>query len=110
MTATVPTIVDRVQHVIQRLTQVLEGDVNASSLTRAMYSSDASNYRVVPDIVVLPRHPADVEATLHVAREYALPITARGGGTSNAGNAGGPGGVVEVARNLSEGLEMVIGD
>src|SRR5690625_4911724 len=106
MTATVPTIVDRVQHVIQRLTQVLEGDVDATSLTRAMYSSDASNYRVVPDIVVLPRHAADVEATLQVAREYALPITARGGGTSIAGNAVGPGLVLDFSRYMNQVLDI----
>ena len=108
MTATVPTIVDRVQHVIQRLTQVLEGDVDATSLTRAMYSSDASNYRVVPDIVVLPRHAADVEATLQVAREYALPITARGGGTSIAGNAVGPGLVLDFSRYMNQVLDIDI--
>src|SRR5690625_1516892 len=108
MTATVPTIVDRVQHVIQRLTQVLEGDVDATSLTRAMYSSDTSNYRVVPDIVVLPRHAADVEATLQVAREYALPITARGGGTSIAGNAVGPGLVLDFSRYMNQVLDSDI--
>src|SRR5699024_5738153 len=58
---------------------------------RSMNSSDASNYRVVPDIVVLPRHTDDVIAALDVARQYSLAITARARGTTLAGTAVRPG-------------------
>lgn len=106
MTVIPPAIVDRVQHVTRRLLEVLEGDVDASSLTRSMYSTDASNYRVVPDIVVLPRHAADIEAAVDVARHYSLSITARGGGTSMAGNAVGPGVVLDFSRYMNQILDV----
>lgn len=106
MTDLASNIVDRVQHVTERLIQVIDGDVDTSSLTRSMYSSDASNYRVVPDIVVLPRHTNDVIAALEVARQCSLAITARGGGTSIAGNAVGPGLVLDFSRYMNKILDI----
>ena len=76
-------------------------EVDASTRRRAEYSSDASNYRVVPAAVVYPRHTDEVLAVLDVARRVGLPLTARGGGTSTAGNAIGPGVVVDFSRYLS---------
>src|SRR5947209_640362 len=64
-------------------------DVDDAGRRRAEYSTDASNYRVVPELVVFPRHPDEVAAALSVARTAGVPITARGGGTSTAGNAVG---------------------
>ncbi len=77
------------------------GDVDDSGLARALYSSDASLYRVLPQAVVRPRHPDEIEATLAVCRELGVPLTARGAGTSIAGNAVGPGVVVDTSRYLS---------
>ncbi len=54
---------------------------------RAVYSTDASNYRQLPIGVVAPRHEGDVAMALALARENAMPILARGGGTSLAGQA-----------------------
>ena len=61
-------------------------DVDASARRRAEYSSDASNYRVVPSVVVFPRHLDEVRAALDVARHTGVPFTSRGAGTSIAGN------------------------
>ncbi len=74
--------------------------VDAGTRRRAEYSSDASNYRVVPEVVVIPRSVDEVEATLAVCRSRAVPLTVRGGGTSCAGNAVGPGVVVDLSRHL----------
>ncbi len=81
-------------------------DVDDSSLTRALYSTDASLYRVVPDVVVRPRHTDELEAVMAVSRESGVPITARGAGTSIAGNAVGPGIVVDLARHLNRVHEV----
>ena len=75
-------------------------DVDDSPLTRALYSSDASLYRVVPQVVARPRHPDELLAVLDVARELGVPLTMRGAGTSIAGNAVGPGIVVDTVRHL----------
>jgi FAD/FMN-containing dehydrogenase/Fe-S oxidoreductase len=81
-------------------------DVDDSSLSRALYSSDASLYRVVPRVVVRPRDLEELVATVAVARESGTPVTMRGAGTSIAGNAVGPGIVVDTARHLHHVLAV----
>ena len=67
---------------------------------RALYSSDASNYRVPPALVAMPRTVDELAATVALAAEAGVAITMRGSGTSIAGNAIGPGMVVDVRRHL----------
>src|SRR4051812_29240184 len=75
-------------------------DVDDSGLARALYSSDASLYRVLPRAVVRPRHTDEIAAVLEVCRTLGVPLTARGAGTSIAGNAVGAGVVVDTSRHL----------
>jgi FAD/FMN-containing dehydrogenase/Fe-S oxidoreductase len=75
--------------------------VDDSTLTRALYSSDASLYRVVPQVVARPRHPDELHAVLDVAAATGTPVTMRGAGTSIAGNAVGAGIVVDTVRHLN---------
>jgi FAD/FMN-containing dehydrogenase/Fe-S oxidoreductase len=63
----------------------IDGEVRFDAGSRALYATDGSNYRQAPIGVVLPRHAADVEATLRIAREHDAPVLSRGGGTSLAG-------------------------
>nr|WP_157345706.1 FAD-binding and (Fe-S)-binding domain-containing protein [Nocardioides sp. MAH-18] len=76
-------------------------DVDDSTLARALYSSDASLYRVVPQVVVRPRHADELDAILDASAETGTPVTMRGAGTSIAGNAVGAGIVVDTLRHLS---------
>ena len=69
------------------LRRALRGDVRFDEASRALYATDASNYRQVPIGVVLPRDVDDVLATISLAREHGAPILCRGGGTSLAGQA-----------------------
>jgi FAD/FMN-containing dehydrogenase/Fe-S oxidoreductase len=80
--------------------------VDASTLRRAEYSTDASNYRVVPSVLVFPQDAEDVARTLAVAAQTGASVTARGGGTSCAGNAIGPGIVVDFSRYMNRILEL----
>ena len=80
------------------------GDVDDSALARTLYASDAGLYRIAPRVVVRPRHTDEVLATLSVARETGVPLTMRGAGTSIAGNAIGPGIVLDTARHLDRVL------
>ncbi|AYF74598.1 FAD-binding oxidoreductase [Nocardia yunnanensis] len=82
------------------------GEVDTAPRRLAEYSSDASNYRVRPRAVVFPRDAADVSAALYLARAEGLAITARGAGTSVAGNAIGPGLVLDFSRHLNTVLEL----
>ena len=82
------------------------GDVDDSPLARAMYSSDASLYRVVPQVVARPRHADEILAVLDASRALGVPVTMRGAGTSIAGNAVGPGIVVDTVRHLGSVVEV----
>ncbi len=81
-------------------------DVDDSGLARALYSSDASLYRVLPQAVVRPRHVDEIPAALEVCRSLGVPLTARGAGTSIAGNAVGPGVVLDTSRYLNRVLSI----
>ncbi|MFN8190166.1 MAG: FAD-binding and (Fe-S)-binding domain-containing protein [Nocardioidaceae bacterium] len=81
-------------------------DVDDSVLTRALYAADASLYRVVPQVVVRPRHRDELLATLDAARGLGVPVTMRGAGTSIAGNAVGPGIVIDTARHLDRVIAL----
>jgi len=70
-------------------------DVSVQDVDRAMYSSDASLFRVVPQAVVRARHVDDLHAAHEASRRLGVPLTLRGSGTSIAGNAIGPGIVVD---------------
>ncbi|MFJ9579024.1 FAD-binding and (Fe-S)-binding domain-containing protein [Streptomyces sp. NPDC101191] len=83
------------------LRAAVAGDVDFSTTARALTSMDASNYRRVPLGVVAPRDADDVAAALAVCRAHEVPVVARGGGTSIAGQATGTGVVLDFTRHLS---------
>ncbi len=68
-----------------KLAASIEGDVRFDDATRAIYSTDASNYRRVPVGIVVPRHDEDVIRAIALARENAIPVLPRGGGTALGG-------------------------
>ena len=81
-------------------------EVDDSARRRAEYSTDASNYRVVPSLVVFPRHVDEAAAVLEVATRVGVPVTSRGGGTSTAGNSVGAGVVLDFSRHLNRVLSV----
>jgi FAD/FMN-containing dehydrogenase/Fe-S oxidoreductase len=81
-------------------------DVDDSELARSLYASDASIYRVPPRLVVRPKHVDEIPAVLEVVRESGTPLTLRGAGTSIAGNAVGPGIVMDTSRHLNRVLDL----
>ncbi|MCC3779686.1 FAD-binding oxidoreductase, partial [Streptomyces sp. UNOB3_S3] len=79
----------------------VRGDVDFSASARALTTMDASNYRRVPLGTVAPRDADDVAAALAVCREHGVPVVARGGGTSTAGQATGEGVVLDFTRHMA---------
>ncbi|WJV48001.1 FAD-binding and (Fe-S)-binding domain-containing protein [Streptomyces flavofungini] len=90
----------------QVLRRAVRGDVDFSVTGRALNTMDASNYRRVPLGVVAPRDVADVAAALAACREHDVPVVARGGGTSIAGQATGTGVVLDFTRHMADILEL----
>ncbi len=68
-----------------RLRARVRGEIRFDKASRALYATDASNYRQTPIGVVLPRDADDVEATVAACRELGAAILPRGAGTSLAG-------------------------
>ena len=81
-------------------------DVDASSGTRARYSSDAGLTRIPPLAVAFPRTPEQALAAFDLARAHGVPLTARGGGTSCASNAIGPGLVLDFSRHMNRVISI----
>jgi FAD/FMN-containing dehydrogenase/Fe-S oxidoreductase len=81
-------------------------EVRFDTGSRALYATDASNYRQVPIGVVLPRRLEDVVETLAVCREYGAPVLARGGGTSLAGQCCNFAVVLDTSKYLNHVLDI----
>ena len=69
----------------EKLRLTVRGEVRFDHASRALYATDASNYRQVPIGLVVPLDEADVVATVAACREAGAPVLSRGGGTSLAG-------------------------
>lgn len=76
---------ERIAALKTALEDALEGEVRFSMGDRALYATDASNYRQLPYGVVLPKSAEDVVAAVRLCNEHDVPITPRGAGTSLAG-------------------------
>ncbi len=100
------TLLPDTRSLVSGLRDALAGEVSIDKRRRAEYSTDASNYRVVPEVVAIPRDTDDLIAALTVAREHGASVTMRGGGTSVAGNAIGPGLVIDTSRHLGKVLSI----
>jgi FAD/FMN-containing dehydrogenase/Fe-S oxidoreductase len=69
----------------QHLRATIRGEVRFDAAAKALYSTDASNYRQIPIGLVIPLDEADVIATVDLCRRFNAPILSRGAGTSLAG-------------------------
>ncbi len=87
--------------IANRLGRELEGEVLVDSFSRGLYSTDASIYQIEPVGVVVPKTTADVFRTLEIAGEARLPVTPRGAGTSQSGQAIGEGLVMDTSKYLT---------
>ena len=90
----------------QELRTQVRGEVRFDEGSRGLYTTDASNYRQVPIGVVIPKDGDDVVATVAVCRKYNVPILARGGGTSLAGQTCNVAVVIDMSKYMNNILEM----
>src|SRR5947207_3829190 len=100
-----PEAVDR-DAFLEQLRKTVQGEVRCDRLSRALYSTDASVYQIVPLGVVLPKTQADVLATIETCARLGVPLTGRGGGTSQAGQAIGAGIILDCSKYLNQVLEI----
>jgi FAD/FMN-containing dehydrogenase/Fe-S oxidoreductase len=67
------------------LRESVSGEVRFDAASRALYGSDASNYRRIPLGVVVPESIDDIVGAVAACRRFGAPIVPRGGGTGLAG-------------------------
>lgn len=87
------------------LRRELRGAVGDDRGTRALYAADGSNYRAVPDLVVVPADAEDLATAVSLTAAAGAPVVMRGGGTSMAGNAIG-GVVIDTSRHVNRILDI----
>ncbi len=90
----------------QHLREHVEGDVLMDAFTRGRYATDASIYQIMPAGVVIPNGTEDIKAILGIAAEFGVPITPRGGGTSQCGQTVNSGLIIDNSRHLNGLLEL----
>ncbi|HEX2830592.1 MAG TPA: FAD-binding and (Fe-S)-binding domain-containing protein [Burkholderiales bacterium] len=88
------------------LSDSIEGEVRFDAGSRALYATDASNYRQVPIGVVVPKSIADVEKTVEFCHEFGAPVLSRGGGTSLCGQCCNVAIVIDFSKYLNRVLEI----
>ena len=90
----------------EALRRQIRGEVRFDRGTRALYSTDGSNYRQVPIGVVLPRDAEDVLATVALCREFGAPLLCRGAGTSLAGQCCNVAVILDFSKYMARILEI----
>jgi FAD/FMN-containing dehydrogenase/Fe-S oxidoreductase len=90
----------------RQLEEEISGEVRFDAVSRALYSTDASVYQMHPLGVVVPKSREDILRTVNLARAHGVSITARGGGTSQAGQAIGHGLQMDCSKYYNRVLEL----
>ena len=75
-------------------------EVRFDAATRAIYASEASNYRQLPIGIVIPRSVDDLVTTVRLCKEAGIPILPRGAGTSMCGQAVNAAVVIDASKYL----------
>jgi FAD/FMN-containing dehydrogenase len=90
----------------QALAKSIEGEVRFDGGSRALYATDASNYRQVPIGVVIPRSVTDAVTTIGICRRFGAPVVNRGGGTALAGQGCNVAVLIDFSKYLSRVLSI----
>jgi FAD/FMN-containing dehydrogenase/Fe-S oxidoreductase len=84
----------------------IQGEVRFDTISRMLYSTDASNYQIEPIGVVIPRSADDIVATMEIAASHSVPILPRGGGSSLAGQTVGAALVIDTSKYMNRVLSF----
>jgi FAD/FMN-containing dehydrogenase len=94
------------QALAAELKRSIEGEVRFDAGSRALYATDASNYRQVPIGVVIPKSKEDVVRTVEICRRHDAAVLPRGGGTSLCGQCCNVAVVIDFSKYLNRVLEI----
>jgi FAD/FMN-containing dehydrogenase/Fe-S oxidoreductase len=94
------------QELAKRLRKSTKAEVRFDEGSRALYSTAGGNYRQVPIGVVIPKTVQDIVQTMSICREFGVPVLARGGGTSLAGQCCNVAVVIDCSKYLRGILQL----
>ena len=73
--------------ILKTLQSTIQGEVFFQKEFREFYSVDASSYKIIPKVVVIPKNEKDVINTIKIAKKFKTSVTVRGAGTGLVGSA-----------------------
>ena len=92
------------------LRRQLEGEVRFDDVSRTIYSTDASVYRIKPSGVVIVKSREDIIRTVKLCRKHQTSLTMRGGGTAQAGQSIGAGIIADTSKYFNRILELNVAE
>ena len=90
----------------RRLKAEIAGEVLFDAFSRGRYATDASHYQLMPLGVVVPKTMLDAGRAIALAREEGIPVTPRGGGTSQCGQTINHSLVIDCSKHLNRIVEL----
>ena len=99
----------RIEELSRTLRGQIRGEIRKNLVDRTIYSTDASNYRILPEAVVIPKNHQDVEIAISEASARNIPVTVRGAGTSLAGQAVGKGIILDLSKYMNRVIDVDAG-
>ncbi|WP_299537032.1 FAD-binding and (Fe-S)-binding domain-containing protein [Ulvibacterium sp.] len=94
------------KNLLKELGKELHGELHADELTKALYATDASVYRKIPQAVAFPKNVDDIKKLVRFAATNAIGLIPRTAGTSLAGQCVGDGVVVDVSKHFTRILHL----
>jgi len=91
---------------VEELKSQLDGDCYTDDMHKGVYSTDASMYQILPRAVIFPKNNEDLKRVVAFSSKYKIPVLARGGGTSLAGQAISSGIVLDFTKYLNRIIEF----
>lgn len=98
----------KIRAMMRELQGTVAGEVRFDRLSRALYSTDASDFRKEPVGVVIPRHVEDIQKIVKIAGQYCIPVIPRGGGSNLSGQTVGPGLIIDFSKYINKILQLNI--
>lgn len=91
---------------IKNFKDSINGEVYDDDLSLGIYSTDASIYKIIPKLVVVPKDEDDVLNTIKYANEHKISLLPRGAGTSLAGQTVGESIVMDFSKYMTKIIEF----
>ncbi|WP_339609840.1 FAD-linked oxidase C-terminal domain-containing protein [uncultured Planktosalinus sp.] len=92
--------------IFSQLSEKLDGELLFDNLSKQLYATDASVYRMLPKAVAFPKNSADIQKIIRFASLHKIGLTPRAAGTSLAGQCVNDGMIVDVSKHFNTILEI----